>query len=146
MTDLVRYEEKHLAPIPYSDIERMGMVLVKSQLFGIKTPEQAIALMLVAQSEGKHPATVAKEYDIIAGRPALKAQAMLARFQEDFRFLEGQGVEYAYALHKARDIMVAVVSFAEDKEEPVDFCGRIQAKHLGFNPAWTFLSFLLPSL
>ena len=66
--------------IPFSDIERMGMALAKSQLFGVKTPEQAIALMLVAQAEGLHPATAALEYDIIEGRPALKSQAMLSRF------------------------------------------------------------------
>ena len=66
--------------IPYSDIERMGVALAKSNLFGVKTPEQAIALMLVAQAEGLHPAIAALEYDIIDGRPALKSQAMLSRF------------------------------------------------------------------
>ena len=66
--------------IPYSDIERMGMALAKSNLFGVKTAEQAIALMLVAQAEGLHPAIAALEYDIIDGRPALKSQAMLSRF------------------------------------------------------------------
>jgi hypothetical protein len=66
--------------IPFNDIERMGMALAKSNLFGVKTPEQAIALMLVAQAEGLHPAIAALEYDIIEGRPALKSQAMLSRF------------------------------------------------------------------
>ena len=66
--------------IPFSDIERMGLALAKSNLFGVKTVEQAIALMLVAQAEGLHPAMAALEYDIIDGRPALKAQAMLSRF------------------------------------------------------------------
>ena len=69
------------ALIPYSDIERIGNVLAKSKLFGMKTPEEAIALCLIAQAEGKHPATAAQEYHVIQGRPALKADAMLARFQ-----------------------------------------------------------------
>lgn len=64
-----------------SDIEKMGAYIAKSGLFGIKTPEQAIALMLIAQAEGKHPATAAQEYNVIQGRPALKADAMMARFQ-----------------------------------------------------------------
>ena len=64
------------------DVERMGAAIAKSGLFGIKTPEQAIALMLIAQAQGRHPATVAMEYDIIQGRPALKSQAALMRFQE----------------------------------------------------------------
>lgn len=67
--------------IPYSDLERMAQALAKSGLFAIKTPDQALALMLVAQSEGKHPASVAAEMDVIQGRPALKSQAALARFQ-----------------------------------------------------------------
>ncbi len=69
------------AIVPFNDIERMAIAVSKSQLFGMKTPEQAIALMLVAQSEGLHPARAAMEYHVIQGRPALKADAMLARFQ-----------------------------------------------------------------
>jgi hypothetical protein len=40
-----------------------------------------MAVMLVAQAENKHPASVVQEYDIIQGKPALKSQAILARFQ-----------------------------------------------------------------
>lgn len=68
------------AIIPYSDLERMGAAVAKSGLFGIKTPDQAIALMLIAQAEGLHPAIAARDYHVIQGRPALKADAMLARF------------------------------------------------------------------
>lgn len=67
--------------IPVSDIERMAAAISRSGLFGIKTVEQAMALMLVAQAEGRHPASVAMEFHIIQGRPALKADAMLSRFQ-----------------------------------------------------------------
>lgn len=66
--------------IPYSDIEKMAIAVAKSGLFGMKTPEQAIALMLIAQAEGIHPAAAARDYHIIENRPALKADAMLARF------------------------------------------------------------------
>ncbi|MGH8258688.1 MAG: hypothetical protein ACREUG_03250, partial [Steroidobacteraceae bacterium] len=37
-------------------------------------------LMLIAHAEGLHPAIAARDYHIIQGRPALKADAMLARF------------------------------------------------------------------
>jgi hypothetical protein len=69
------------ALVPVSEIERMAGAVAKSGLFGIKTSEQAMALMLVAQAEGLHPAIAARDYHIIQGRPALKADAMLARFQ-----------------------------------------------------------------
>ena len=68
--------------LPLADIERMGEVLARSRMFGFKTPEEAVALMLMAQAEGNHPAKAAQEYHVIQGRPALKADAMLARFQK----------------------------------------------------------------
>jgi hypothetical protein len=67
--------------IPYADMERMAAVIAQSGLFGVKHPVQALALMLVAQAEGQHPATAARDYHVIQGRPALKTDAMLARFQ-----------------------------------------------------------------
>lgn len=68
--------------IPYRDIEEMAKSVVASRLFGMKSPSEAIALMLVAQAEGLHPMVAARDYDIIQGRPALKSRAMLARFQQ----------------------------------------------------------------
>ena len=67
--------------IPVSDMTVMADSIVKSGFYGFKTKEQVMAVMLVAQAENKHPATVVQEYDIIQGKPALKSQAMLARFQ-----------------------------------------------------------------
>jgi len=55
----------------------MGGVMAKSGLFKVKAPEQVIALMLVAQAMGLHPATVALDYDIIQGQPAKKPTAMM---------------------------------------------------------------------
>lgn len=68
--------------IPYQDVQNMAMAIAKSQLFGVKTPEQALALMLISQAEGRHPALAARDYDIIQGRPAKKAEAMLRDFLE----------------------------------------------------------------
>ena len=67
------------ALIPYGDLERMAVAIAKSNLFGMKTPEQALVLMLLAQAEGMHPVTAARDYHIIEGRPSLKADSMLAR-------------------------------------------------------------------
>ena len=69
------------ATFAMADIERIGTIIAKSNLFGVKTAEQAIALCLIAHAEGQHPATAALDYDIIQNRPALKARALLARFQ-----------------------------------------------------------------
>lgn len=68
------------ALVAVTDLEKMAHAVAASKLFGIQTQEQALALMLVAQAEGLHPATAARDYHIIQGRPALKADAMLARY------------------------------------------------------------------
>lgn len=68
--------------IPFDQLQAMGNTLAKSGLFGIKSPDQAIALMLVAQAEQQHPATIAQDYDIIQGRAARKTHSVLARFQQ----------------------------------------------------------------
>lgn len=68
--------------IPYEHVQSMAGAMAKSGLFGMKTQEQALALMLVAQAEGQHPATIAQDYDIIQGRAARKTHSVLARFQQ----------------------------------------------------------------
>lgn len=69
------------ALVPVDQIERMAVSVARSGLFGVKTSDQAMALMLIAQAEGLHPAIAARDYHVINGRPALRADAMLARFQ-----------------------------------------------------------------
>lgn len=68
--------------IPLSDITTMAEVAAKSKMFGFKNPEEAMAIMLLCQAESLHPAVAMRDYHVIQGRPALKADAMLARFQQ----------------------------------------------------------------
>jgi len=68
------------APLSYGDLERLANSIAKSGLFGIKTPDQAMALMMIAAAEGQHPALAARDYDVIQGRPAKKAEAMMRDF------------------------------------------------------------------
>lgn len=68
--------------VPFNEIEQMATSIAASKLFGINNKDQAVALMLLCQAEGLHPAIAARDYHLIQGRPALKADAMLARFQQ----------------------------------------------------------------
>lgn len=78
--------------LAYADLERLATSIAASGLFGIKTKDQAIALMMIAHAEGRHPALAARDYDIIQGRPSKKAEAMLRDF------LEGGGKVQWHAL------------------------------------------------
>jgi hypothetical protein len=64
------------------EMERYAQAIVKSGFCGFSTPEQAITLMLVAIDEGRSVGSVARDYHVIKGRPSIKADAMLARYQE----------------------------------------------------------------
>lgn len=78
------------ALVAIGEMDRMADAIARSGLFGMKTKDQALALMIVAQAENRHPGSVATEYHIIQGRPALKADAMLARFQQAGGVVEWQ--------------------------------------------------------
>jgi len=72
------------APAPLVSFDQqvqLAHAFAQSGLFGIKTKEQALALMALCEAEGLHPAVAVRDYHIIQGRPAMKAEAMLARFQ-----------------------------------------------------------------
>ena len=67
--------------IPFQDMQQMAKAIADSRLFGLTDVNQVLALGMVAQAEGHAFATAARDYHVIQGRPALKADAMMARFQ-----------------------------------------------------------------
>lgn len=68
--------------VPISEIKQMAEVAATSKMFGFRNVEEAMAIMLLCQAENLHPATAMRDFHVIQGRPALKADAMLARFQQ----------------------------------------------------------------
>jgi hypothetical protein len=63
-----------------SDVERVANAIAKGGLFGSKDPNAVLTLCLLAQAEGQHPAVVFRDYHVINGKPAKKAEAMLRDF------------------------------------------------------------------
>jgi len=70
------------ALVPINEIREMAEVAAKSKMFGFKSPDEAMAIMLLCQAENLHPAIAMRDFNVILGRPALKSDAMLARFQQ----------------------------------------------------------------
>ena len=110
--------------VPFNEIENMALAVSKSKLFGVNTPEQAMSLMILCQAEGLHPGIAMRDYHIIQGRPALKADAMLARFQQAggkvewkeytdakvtgvFSHPSGGSLEVSWSLQQAKAIGIA---------------------------------------
>lgn len=79
-------QQQSAAVIPFQQIERMAHIVAKAGFFGVKTPEAAMAIMLLAQAEGVHPMEAVKDWHImdIRGRTivSMKAEAMQSRFEE----------------------------------------------------------------
>ncbi len=71
------------ALVPMDQMQAMAKSLVDGKLFGFKNVQEAVSIMLIAQAEGRSPALAIRDYHIIQGKPALKADAMLARFQQE---------------------------------------------------------------
>lgn len=70
----------HAPPMTISDVERVALAIAKGGLFGSNDPNAVLTLCLLAQAEGQHPAVVFRDYHIIQGKPAKKAEAMLRDF------------------------------------------------------------------
>lgn len=80
---VVRQQSAPMVPVmTFDEMSRAAEAIAKSGLFGLNKPEQVMALGLLSQAEGRPFAIVARDYHIIQGRPALKADAILSRFQE----------------------------------------------------------------
>lgn len=110
-------------------MQQLAKAVAASGLFGMKTTEQAMALMAIAQAEGRPAASAAMDYHIVNNRPTLKADTMLARFQSS-----GGMVEW----HKYTD-EVAEATFTHPKGGSVklswDMARAEKAGVLG-NPTW----------
>lgn len=67
--------------VPFEHQLTLADSIAKSMMFGIRTRDQALVLMALCEAEGLHPIVACRDFNIIQGRPALKADAMLTRFQ-----------------------------------------------------------------
>lgn len=68
--------------IPFAEQLQMAKAFADSGLFGVKSPNQALALMALCEAEGLHPGRAVQIFHVVDGRAAMRADAMLARFQE----------------------------------------------------------------
>lgn len=74
MNDLVTYTQPQALAFPrqsVAELYEMAKIFVASGMYAFQRPEQAVALMLVCQSEGIDPVQAMKRYHIIQGRPAV---------------------------------------------------------------------------
>lgn len=106
--------------LSFEQVEKLAKAMSASRLFpSAQTPENALALMLLCQSEGIHPAQAVRRFHVIKGIVAMRADAMLAEFQARggkvqwlksdknearavFEHVSGGKFEYAYTIEDAK--------------------------------------------
>jgi hypothetical protein len=139
------------APVIYqqytlTELEKLAWSVANSGMFGIKTQEQAMVLMAIAQAEGRPAALAARDYDIIQGRPAKKAEALLRDFLQaggrvewhrlsdeladaTFSHESGGSVRITWTIERAKNILI------DEWQGPKDRRVKVQVP-LADRPAW----------
>jgi len=116
-------------PMPVSDVERIAHAFAQSRMFGVSDPNAALSLCLLAQAEGQHPAIAFRDYSIIQGKPAKKAEAM----QRDF-LQSGGKIEW---LELTDDCVKAKFSHPAGGTATIDWTmERARAAGLGGKDNW----------
>jgi hypothetical protein len=77
---VIEHPQPQVPAFALSDLERIATAIARGGMFGSKDPHAVLTLCMLAQAEGQHPAVVFRDYDIIQGKPAKKAEAMLRDF------------------------------------------------------------------
>lgn len=75
MNEIVKIDRSQMP-----EVERVAMAIAKGGLFGSNDANAILTLCYLAEAEGQHPAVVFRDYHIIQGKPAKKADAMLRDF------------------------------------------------------------------
>lgn len=70
------------APLALTDLQTMAAAIASSKMFGVKTPDEALTLMLLCQAENLHPVMAFRRYHIIDGRPSMRADALQGEFEK----------------------------------------------------------------
>lgn len=81
VVDEPRTEVLHAKSFTFQDMQQMSQVAFRSQMFGKMTEPQILMLMMIADSEKRHPIQALMMYDIVEGKPSIKPTAAIAKFQ-----------------------------------------------------------------
>jgi hypothetical protein len=109
-----------------ADVAEMAKNVARSRLFGMDEA-QTFTLMLLAQAKGLHPIQAVERYHVIQGRPAMKADAMLAEFQAKggvVEWLQHDATKCAATFTAPGVKTPTTVSWTLDDAKRADLAGR----------------------
>ncbi len=81
MGELAVIEPRAAVPVfGLEQVERIATAIARGGMFGSNDPNAVLTLCLLAQAEGRNPVEAFRDYHVISGKPAKKADAMLRDF------------------------------------------------------------------
>lgn len=110
-TDIVMAPATQRAVVAFDELWGMAEAVSKSKLFAVKSTEEAVTLMMLAQAEGVHPIQAMRMYHVINNRPSMRADAMQAKFQQ-----RGGRIKW---LKRTDDCVTAEFSHPELQPDPI---------------------------
>ena len=109
-------------------VREFGDDIALSQIFGCETKEQGRVIAMECISRRLPPLQLAENYDIIHGRLAMKAQAMLAEFRErggDHQKVEKSSDRVAIEFTtKSGEVFLEELTWEELSQEPTPYAGK----------------------
>lgn len=90
----------------FDDMQMVAAKIAGSKMFGITNADEAFTLMLLCSSEGINPLLALRQYHMIQGRPSMRADAMVGKFEA-----AGGGIFW----HTRTDKMAVATFYADRK-------------------------------
>lgn len=113
-----------LVPHTYSEIYELSSAMHKSQMFGVKSPEQAMVVLMTGLELGFSPAQSFRSIHVINNKPALSADMMVAVCKSRpylckfFRLVESTDERATYETHRVGEPAPVSITFTiQDAEK-----------------------------
>ena len=114
-------EETNLPIKNFSELKDVGSMFEQSGMFGCTKQGQGIVLAMTCVMERMTPLRFMQTYNIIEGRPSMKADAMLAKFREiggSFKITTRTSDEAKIEMEFKGNKLLSVFTWTEAQNEP----------------------------
>jgi len=82
MTNEITKTTSNLPVKTFDEMQKLGQLFEKSGMFGCSAQGQGVTLVMTCLMSGQNPLEFIQDYHLIQGRPSMRADSMVAKFQE----------------------------------------------------------------
>jgi hypothetical protein len=126
METAIAVRETGLAPMGFNDLKAMGQIFEQSNAFGFSQQGQGIVVAMTCVMNRMTPLEFMERYNIIGGKPSMKADAMLANLLElggEYEIIARDPARAAIKASFRSASITVTLSWDEAKQEPFVYKG-----------------------